>query len=30
MRVNGSKMKALLISELKSYLPKAFFNDKNG
>ena len=30
MRVNGKKTKALLISELKSYLPKAFFNDENG
>ena len=30
MKVNGGKTKALLISELKNYLPKAFFNDNNG
>ena len=30
MKVNGSKTKALLLSELKSYLPRAFFHDGSG
>ena len=30
MKVNGAKTKALLISELKSYLPKAYFIDSEG
>lgn len=30
MKINCSKTKALLISELKSYLPKAFFKDHQG
>ena len=30
MKVNCSKTKALLISELKSYLPAAFFRDNQG
>ena len=30
MKVNASKTKALLISELKSYAPEAFFNDNDG
>ena len=29
MKVNGSKTKALLVSELKSYLPRSFFVDNN-
>ena len=30
MKVNAAKTKALLISELKSYAPRAFFNDNDG
>ena len=30
MKVNGSKTRALLISDLKNYVPKAFFLDSEG